>query len=177
MTTSIHVSIFDQNGNRLKEVDFFKCIEKLIKFRKLVSDQNFLNLPEYRLSFTVDDDNLKYFFESAERRRPSNELMENITCFNIYDFYQLSVEFEYQDFEEEIENYIEHHSLSAADCRALSDFHSLDQSFFDKFISLHIDSILENHSKYRYLDRIPSSRLYIIADSSFINFHIYCFQG
>ena len=80
--------------------------------------------------------------------------------------YQLSKEFQYTELEEQIMSFINNHISSKNDIETL--LQTDNSLFIDQFISLQINSILENNPNH--LDMISSNRLCrIIAISQFSN--------
>lgn len=170
---SIYVSILNTKGEIIKSnIDFYQCVEKLLKFR-LISTQNQNGVLQYQLPFVINQTSLDIFFEAAQNRKSSDELKELITILNAFDLYNLSIEFIYKDFEDQIQSFIENYQFQKGDVKSITNFRTLDQSFFDQFVSLQINSILEN--AYTELDEVPGLRLYqIFSKSNFTNMSILC---
>ena len=114
-----------------------------------------------------------FFFEAATNRKSSNELNTILTICNLFDFHNLSIEFGYKDCEDQIQSFIENYRIQNGDIKSISNFTSLNQSFFHQFISLQINSILDDIPNE--LDELSSSLIsQIFSKSNFFNMSNLC---
>lgn len=92
----------------------------------------------HNIKFRLQSDKIIwiFFFEAATNRKSSNELNTILTICNLFAFYNLSIEFGYKDFEDQIQSFNENYRIQNGDIKSITNFKSLNQSFFDQFISL-----------------------------------------
>ena len=67
-----------------------------------------LTILNYRLPYAVSKQNLLSFFQAAEMNTITNDI---ITYFNFFDFFKLSVDFEFKELENEIHTFIDQHNI------------------------------------------------------------------